>query len=207
VELQDLLIQKLSSKGILAYVAVSMLGNGEGTTAALADLVKAQTSVIREGLQELALEAPTLCRKAPKNKWSCGEIPAGEGLLVQNLDLKDSRRKDFLDDAKKIYEWANRDSGLRFTMNSADGSAVSKFLRQYKDWDRGMWQQALRNRFTSEVVLSQPLYLWLGRIAEYVDAPLDRYGKPMKHGGGKHEQAAITRKHNREAVERAIARA
>lgn len=205
--MQDTLIQQLSSKGILAYVAVSMLGNGEVTTAALAELVKSQAGAIREGLHELSLVAPVVCRKAPKNKWSCGEIQAGDGVIVQILDSKDSRRKDFLDDVKAIFEWANRDSGMMFTMNSADGSAVSKFLRQYKDWDRPMWQQALRHRFTSEVVLSQPLYLWLSRIAEYVDAPLDRYGKPMKHGGGKHEQVAATRQRNREAVANAIARA
>ena len=84
--MQDTLIQQLSSKGILAYVAVSMLGNGEVTTAALAELVKSQAGAIREGLHELSLVAPVVCRKAPKNKWSCGEIQAGDGVIVQILD-------------------------------------------------------------------------------------------------------------------------
>jgi len=205
MELQSEIIEKLTWRGLLAYVAVSLAGHAEASTAALAGLVKAQTPVVLEGLRELAEVAPTLCRKAPKNKWGCGEIKAGEGTVVQNLDCVDSRRKEFLDDVKRIYEWANK--GLTFTMNSADGLAVKRFLRQYKDWDRPTWQQALRNRFLSEVSTSQPLCMWLVRLVEYIDTPLDRYGKPMENGGGKHGETATVRQRNREAVERAVANA
>ena len=205
MELQSEIIEKLTWRGILAYVAVSLAGHAEATTAALAGLVKAASPIMREGLEELSVVAPTLCRKAPKNKWGCGEIKAGEGTVVQNLDCVDSRRKEFLDEVKKIYEWAN--PGVTFTMNSADGAAVSRFLKQYKDWDRLMWQRGLRNRFLSEVSKSQPLYMWLGKLVEYLDTPLDRYGKPMENGGGRHGETATVRQRNREAVEQAVAHA
>ena len=158
---------------------------------------------MREGLEELSRLFPEVVRKSSSTKWVVG---SGKAEPLQILDSAAGRRKDFLDDLKAIWEWGNK---VPFTMNAADGAAVARWLKQNKEWTREQWRQALRNRFLSEgIVKSQPVYLWLARLVEYVEAPLDRYGRVMPNGvGGKVGQAVGVEQSNREAREAAVAAA
>jgi len=205
IDLDPGVISKLESyRGTLAYLAVRVRGECEGTTPFFAEVVNCQTAVMREGLEELSRLFPEVVKKASSTKWVVGSGKAAEE-GVQILDSAAGRRKDFLDDLKAIWEWGNK---VPFTMNAADGAAVARWLKQNKEWSREQWRQALRNRFLSEgIVKSQPVYLWLARLVEYVEAPLDRYGKVMLHGGGKLEQSVNTEIGNRAAREAAVAAA
>jgi hypothetical protein len=198
------LLEGLTYRGVLALVAVTALGDGLWTTAQLAQAVSCNSSLMLEGMGELHTAAPGLVAKQVKMKWPVGTGVANE-FQLQILDSAASRRTDFLDDVKAIFEWGNK--GLQFTMNAADGLAVQRWLKERKDWTREMWRVALRNRFLSEgIVKSQPIHLWLGRLVEYLEAPLDRFGKLMPNGvGGKHGAAIGTENSNRQAREIAIA--
>ena len=203
ISIDTAIIEKLSSKGVLAYLAVVMADGTEASTASLAGLVRCQTAVMLEGLKDLSVAAPELVAKA-KTKWRCGVVKSGDGVVLGCLDLQAERRKEFLDDVKAIWEWGNK--GMTFTMDALDGRAVGKFLNQYREWDRQMWQKALRNRFLSEgIVRSAPLHRWLGLLVEYAEKPLDRFGKQMENGGGKRGETITIREQNREAVARAVA--
>lgn len=205
ITLQTEIIERLSSKGVLAYVAVTLAEGSEATTAVLAALVRCQTAVMLEGLKELVLEAPELAGKAPKNKWRCGVVQVGAGEVVQNLESSMERRKSFIDDLK-IY-WDHRNPNFQFSMDAQDGLQIKRFLDSHPDWTQDMWRSALNNRGKSDVNHAQRLFSWVGKLSEYSASPLDRYGKPMLNGGGKHEEAATVRQRNREAVESAISNA
>jgi hypothetical protein len=123
------------------------------------------------------------------------------GVVLQNMES--DRRKAFIDDLKKYWDWAN--PTVSFIMNGADEQAVNKFLREHKDWTQEKWRNALKNRCLSEVNHAQSLFAWVSRLAEYSATPLDRYGRPMMNGGGKHGEAASIRDRNREAVATAVA--
>ena len=85
---------------------------------------------------------------------------------------------------------------------------LARWLKQNKEWSREQWRMALRNRFLSEgIVKSQPIYLWLARLVEYVEAPLDRYGKVMVNGGGKVGEAITREQSNNAARQQAVAAA
>jgi hypothetical protein len=204
ITLETETVEKLSSKGVLAYIAVVMADGTEVSTASLAGLVRCQSAVMLEGLKELSVAAPERVAKT-QNKWRCGVVKAGAGEILQNLDSDTERRKAFIDDLKKYYEWANH--GLLFSMVAMDGVTINKFLRTHKDWTQEMWRKALQNRAKSEVNHAQGLYAWVDKLAEYSAAPLDRYGKPMVNGGGKHGEAATVRERNRSAVAVAVANA
>ncbi len=204
ITLDTTIIEKLSSKGVLAYIAVVMADGTEASTASLAGLVRCQTAVMLEGLKELCVQAPERVGKSG-TKWRCGVVKAGGGEILQNLDSQSERRKAFIDDLKKYFEWAN--PGLSFTMIAMDGVAINRFLRLHKDWTQDMWRKALNNRAKSEVNHAQGLLSWVDRLAEYSASPLDRYGKPMVNGGGRHGEAANVRERNREAVAIAVANA
>ena len=204
IDLDPGVISKLESyRGTLAYLAVRVRGECEGTTPFFAEVVNCQTAVMREGLEELSRLFPEVVKKSSSTKWVVG---SGKAEPLQILDSAAGRRKDFLDDLKAIWEWGNK---VPFTMNAADGAAVARWLKQNKEWNREQWRQALRNRFLSEgIVKSQPVYLWLARLVEYVEAPLDRYGKVMLNRvGGKVGQAIGVEQSNREAREAAVAAA
>jgi hypothetical protein len=197
------LVEKLSSKAVLAYVAVSMSDGTEVSTAVLAARVGCQTAAMLEGLKELSVAAPERVAKSG-TKWRCGVVKVGEGEVVQSLSPEMERRIAFIDDLKKYYEFKN--PGSLFTMIALDGVAVSKFLRLHKDWTQEMWRNALRNRGKSEVNHAQGLYAWIGKLAEYSASPLDRYGKPMVNGGsGGNGKAAIREHINRQGDEAYIA--
>jgi len=200
------IIEQLSSNGVLAYIAVKIADGTEATTAALAGLVRCKTGNMLDGIKEVSVSVPELVAKVPKStKWRCGVVKSGDGVILQNLDSATERRIAFIDDLKKYFEWAN--PGTMFTMMAMDGMAVNRFLRIHKDWTQEMWRKALNNRGKSEVNHAQGLYAWVDKLAEYSAAPLDRYGKPMVNGGGKHGEAASIRDRNREAVAAAVANA
>lgn len=206
IALEQEIIEKLSSKGVLAYVAVTLAVGAEVTTAVLAGFVRCQTAVMLEGLKEVAVAAPGLVVKAPKNKWRCGVIKAGAGEIVSSSS---ERYREFVDDLKKYWDYLGL--GLVFAMGGKDGIQIRRFLSEHPQWNRQDWRNALNNRRTSIVrygnaPATQPFWTWIGRLDEYAAGPLDRFGKPVENGG-KHVEAESTKQRNREAVERAIANA
>ena len=204
ISLETETVEKLSSKGVLAYLAVVMADGTQASTASLAGLVRCQSAVMLEGLKELSVAAPERVAKTG-TKWRCGVVKAGAGEVLQNLDSETERRKEFIDDLAKAWEWAN--PGLTFSMLAMDGAAINRFLRTHKDWTKPMWKRALFNRFTSEAINpSQSLFAWVGRLEEYAAKPLDRYGKQMVNGGGNGKADTIQQR-NREAVANAVANA
>lgn len=195
------ILEGLTYRGVLALVAVTALGDGLWSTAQLAQVVSCNSSLMLEGLHELHTAAPALVGKQSKTKWPVGSGEANE-FQLQILDSEGARRKDFLEDLKAIFEWGNK--GLPFTMTAADGLAVQRWLKANKGWEREHWRTALRNRFLSEgVVKSQPVHVWLGRLVDYVAAPLDRYGKIMENGIGGKVGEAITREQSNNAARQA----
>jgi hypothetical protein len=204
MEIDKEIVGSLTYRGVLAYVATQALGRGKWTTAELAQSVSCNTSLLLEGLQELHTVAPEVVGKQFGFKWEVGGEEQKDS--VQILDSQQGRRKDFLDDLKRYWDWGN--PNVPFTMTASDGAAVQRWLKKNKEWDQPMWRQALKHRCMSEVNHSQALFAWVGRLAEYSATPLDRYGKPMPNGiGGKHGEIATVRQRNREAVEQAIANA
>ena len=191
------ILEQLSSKGILAYIAVSLAGNATASTAALAGLVKAQTGVTLEGLKELAVVAPQAVQKAGKTKWQCGS--GGEGLVVQNLDSE--RFKTFVDDLKKYHDFLNPD--IPFSMGGSDGTAIRQFLRDHKEWAQGMWRTALTNRSQSVKKFgngsrTESFVSWIRRLGDYAGGCLNAYNKPVE-GSGNVGKAIATEQSNRAA--------
>lgn len=209
IQLDTAVLDRLTSCGVLAYVAVKMAEGSEATTAALAGLVKTRTGIMLEGLKELSVEMPGLVekKKSKSQKWCCGEIKAGDGVVVQSLDSE--RYRLFVDDLKKYWDYLNPD--LAFEMGGKDGSQIRIFLRDHRGWVQETWLTALRYRAISIVkyghaTRTEPLWTWVGYLAEYVAGPKNQFNKPVE-GSGKHGEASVTRDRNREAVERAIANA
>lgn len=199
-------VEMVTYRGVLAYVAVRTLGDGRWTTAQLAKVVSCNTSLMLEGMQELHGVAPEYVHKQDKMKWPLGSGVA-DGEKVQILESDSARRKDFLDDLKNSFEWAN--NGMPFTMNAADGRAVQAWLKENKHITRPEWKKAIYYRYMSEgIIKTQRLYLWLGRLNEYLDAPKDRFGKSMPNGiGGKHGEAIGREQGNYAARQSAVAAA
>ena len=203
ITIETELLESLTYRGILALVAATALGDGQWTTAQLSQAVSCNASLMLEGMGEIHTAWPEFVGKQVKTKWPVGTGVASE-FQLQVLDSAASRRKDFLDDVKAIFEWGNK--GLSFTMNASDGQAVQRWLKERKDWTREMWRTALRNRFLSEgIIKSQPIHLWLGRLVDYLEAPLDRYGKTMVNGGGKVGEAITREQSNNAARQQAVA--
>lgn len=197
INLNSEIISQLSSKGVLAYVAVSLAVGTEATTAALAGLVKVQTAAMLEGLKEVSTVAPELVAKAPKNRWRCGVIKAGEGVVLQNLDS--NRFRDFVDDLKKYWEHLNPITPP-FQMGGKDGVQIRKFLNDHPDWTSDNWRSALKSRATSVVrhglgTRSEPLWVWVGVLDAYASGPIDKFKNQV--GNGKAAEAA---NRNREAA-------
>jgi hypothetical protein len=203
ITLRSDILNTLTYRAVLAYVAVSALGDGEWTTAQLASMVKCNSSLMGEGLQELSSVARTVVDRASRMKWKVGSgSPDTTALVV--MDERRIRRREFTDDLKMYWEHQNK--GVPFAMTPRDCKAVDQFLRDNPTWERRMWQRALNNRFHSVVNRSQQLFSWVPRLVDYFDYPLDAYGKPRGENG-KHEQAATTEAGNRLAREQAIAKA
>ena len=181
VTIDTSIIENLSSNGILAYVAVKMAEGKEATTAALAGLVRCKTGNMLDGLKDVAVAVPELVAKAPKNRWRCGVVKAGEGVVLHNLESE--RYRVFVDDLKKYWDFLN--PTLPFEMNGKDGAQIRKFLSDHRQWTQADWRNALNHRKTSVVrfsnaASSQPLWVWVGRLDDYAAGPIDRYNKPVE---------------------------
>jgi len=196
IELKQEIVERLSSKGILAYVAASIAGSGEASTAALAGLVKAQTGVMLEGLKELAVEAPDAVRASGRGKWQCGALMAGTGVIVQNLDSE--RYKTFVDDLYTYWNFLN--PLIPFSLSGKDGAVIKRFLRDHPDWEREDITKALKHRIISIVKhgaasRSEPFYSWVGSLDKFAAGPINQYGRPVE-GSGKHGQAISIEQQN-----------
>lgn len=198
VVLKQEIIDKLSHNGIMAYVAVSLAGDVEATTAVLAASVRVTSTLMLDGLKELAVGAPWLVAQAKRGRWLCGTYRTGE-VSVQKLDS--TRYKDFVDDLKKYWDYLN--PGLPFSMGGADGAAIRQFLNDHKEWGYPHWRAALRNRAKSPVSKSAPIYAWVRKLSDFAAQPLNEYNKPQE-GTGKHGQAISVEEANRSAREQVV---
>lgn len=178
-------IEKLSANGVLAYVAVKIAEGTEATTAALAGLVRCKTGNMLDGLKDVAVAFPELVAKAPKNKWRCGTVKAGAGVVLQSLDSE--RYRVFVDDLCKKY-WAYLNPDLPFEMNGKDGIQIRNFLSDHRQWIQSDWLKAMHNRALSVVKFghasrSEPIWAWVWRLDDYAAGPKDRYNKPVEGSG------------------------
>lgn len=201
IQLENELIDKLSNAGIIAYLAVSLADGSEATTAVLAGLVKARTNVMLDGLKELSVEAPEKVTLIPKTRtWRCGVIKSGDGVVVQNSESSE-RYRVFVDDLKKCWDFLNPQ--LDFSMNGKDGVQIRLFLKDHPRWTQQEWLTAFRHRAISiakykHASRTQPHWVWIGRLADYFEEPLNEYNRPVS-GGGKVGKAIGVEDANREA--------
>ena len=202
IHLEVAILDRLSSRAILAYVAVKMADGSEASTAILAGLVRAQTSVMREGLNELSVAAPGAVSKAPKNRWRCGVVKTNDGGQV--LQIVDSERyRSFVDDLKKYWDYLNPEHV--FAMEGRDGEAMRRLLIKHRTWTQEEWRMSLQHRKDSVVKFNhasrtEPFWKWVGRLDEYLGGPLNEYNKPAETGG-KRGQAISIQEGNRAAGE------
>jgi hypothetical protein len=199
IHLEVAVIDMLSSKGVLAYVAVQMADGTEVTTAVLAGLVRVQTAAMLEGLKELSVTAPGAVTQVGRH-WRCGVVRSTDGGEV--IPIVDSDRYRILvDDLKTYWEFINTDPStgelLRpFVMDGRDGAAIQAYLRKHRTVTREDWQKALNHRKNSVVkfghaTVSEPFWKWVRRLDEYAAGPLDRFGKPAEMGGKRGEAINI----------------
>ena len=202
--LDTAIIEQLSSNGIVAYVAVKMADGTEATTAALAGLVRCRTGVMLEGVKEVSVADPELVAKAPKNKWRCGVVKAGEGVVLQSLESE--RYRAFVDDLKKYWDYLN--PTLPFEMGGKDGIQIRRFLSDHRQWIQSDWRDALNHRKSSvlkhgHASRSAPLWTWVGSLDVYASGPLDRWNKPVEGSGN--GKAFDREQRNRQGSEEYIA--
>lgn len=195
VQLSEEIIEKLTYRGVLAYVAVSVAGSGVYTTALLASSVRCKTETMKDGMDELSVHHPDVVQWiAKKKRWYIG----GAANPVGALEEKDRRRENLVDDLKRYWDFLNPQTP--FSFGAPDGFAVGQFLKRNRAWSRAMWIGALRNRCKSEINKSESIYRWLSKLEEYAAGPLDRYMKPLE-GAGKHGEAVSREAANRAARE------
>lgn len=192
--LDESVVEKLSSKGLLAYVAVKRAGDTYATTAELANLVKASTASMLEGLKELEAADPqavTAVKVYKKPRWRCG-IGGGGGGPVQLLEST-SRYRDLVDDLKKYWDHMNKAAAFPFT--GPDGVAVRQFLAEHPGWTSVEWRKALRNRAMSvrlgNASASEGICRWVRRLGDYLAGPLNAYNKPVEGSGNAGKAIAL----------------
>jgi hypothetical protein len=196
IQLDGTIIEKLGWKGVLAYLAASISGGGLYRTAVLASAVNCTTPVMNEGMNELMLSQPHIVQWLKQDqKW----LITGDANAVTVLEEKAERRHALIDDLKIYWDCLNK--GFPFCFTAKDSVAVSNFLKGHRAWTHVEWRQALNNRARSEINKSQPIYLWIGRLHEYAAGPLDKFMKPMEHGGGAGGKALSIEAANRAARE------
>jgi len=178
------ILTKLTSRGVLAYVAVAIAGDNILSTASLAALVRTQTAVMLEGLKELSSEYPEKVRPVRRGRWECG---SGSGVGTPILGLESQLRfRDLIEDLKKYWDYLN--PTIAFSFSGADGHAVRAFLSDHPTWERKMWQTALNHRAGSvknfgNASRTQALVRWVRKLGDYAAGPLNQYGKPVEGSG------------------------
>jgi hypothetical protein len=200
IQLNEKLIEKLTFKGVLAYVAVSYAGSGVYTTALLASAVQSTTGLMREGMGELAIHYPTIVQwLSQARRWQIGGAPGS----MEVLEEESVRRINLIDDISKYWTFLNPE--VPFSFGAPDGNAVRQFLKRNRQWKREDWQKALNNRAKSVINKSDPVYRWLVGLEAYASSPLDQYMKPMTNGGGRAGKAIDLEQANSAARQAAIA--
>lgn len=194
------ILTKLTSRGVLAYVAVSIAGDNILSTASLAALVRAQTSVMLEGLKELSSEYPEKVRLEKRGRWACG-IGGGGGGPILGIDVS-LRFRDLIDDLKKYWDYLN--PTIAFSFSGGDGHAVRAFLSDHPTWTRKMWQDALNYRAQSvknfgNASRTERLVGWVRRLGDYAGGPLNQFNKPVE-GSGNAGKAIANELANSQAV-------
>jgi hypothetical protein len=197
VVLKQETIEKLTHRGIMAYVAVSLAGDVDASTSMLAGLVRVQPTVMLEGLKELAVAEFGMVRPGKKGRWLCGSPTAGVAVATTGTE----RFAAFVEDIKKYWDYLNPD--LPFPMGGADGAAIRHFLADHKEWGQEHWRPALSNRARSPVSKSAPIYTWVRKLSEFAAEPLNEYNKPQE-GTGKKGVAISVEEANRSAREHVL---
>jgi hypothetical protein len=72
IKISTEIIEQLTYRGVLAYVASTVLGDGKWKTAALAGAVACNTSLMLEGMGELVAAAPMFAAKGATSTWVVG---------------------------------------------------------------------------------------------------------------------------------------
>jgi len=191
------IIDKLSANGVMAYIAVKRADGTEATTAALAGLVRCRTGVMLDGIKELSVAVPELVAKAPKNKWRCGVVKAGDGVLLQSLESE--RYREFVDLLKKYWDALN--PNIPFSMGGREGMAIRRFLQDHHEWGMDELTLMVRHRFLSvrdygHRTRSESFVGWIGKLGDYAAGPLDGYNRPVQ--GASNGKAAIREQSNRQ---------
>ena len=203
IKLHNDILDKLSHRGILAYVAVTLAGDATLTTAVLAASVKISSAIMLEGLTELAVVAPEAVIRKDK-KWICG-LGGGEE-PKPNADLE--RFRLLIDDLKKYWDYLNPE--IKFSMAGPDGLAIKTFLKDHQTWTQDMWRTALNNRKTSVLHFgngsrTEAIFTWVRKLGDYYSGPLNSFNKPVE-GSGKHGKVVSLEQQNRLAREQYLTR-
>jgi hypothetical protein len=203
IKLHNDILGKLSHRGILAYVAVTLAGDATLTTASLAGSVKVASAMMREGLKELEAMAPEAVVKNKKG-WVCGLGGGEEPKRNEGLD----RFRALTDDLKKYWDFMN--PGLPFPMGGRDGVAIKQFLTDHPSWSQDMWRVALNHRKNSVMYFAhgsrtESLFTWVRKLGDYFAGPLNAFNKPVE-GSGKHGKVISLEQQNRLAREQYLAR-
>lgn len=202
ITLENSIIDGLSSKGVLAYVAIRRCDGKICTTAVLAESVRSQSGAMLEGLKELELAAPGLLRKQG-TKWLCGSCAVEGGGEV--ISVASDRFRMFVDDLK-LY-WDSLTDSSPFSFTPADGAAIRRLLTNYQAWGKEQWLPALRFRWISvhkygSASPTQPFHEWIPKLPSYSGGPLDRFGKPIHAESERHAKVTDIQRGNREAGSR-----
>lgn len=195
IHLQEEILEKLSSRAITAYVAVSLAGNALCTTATLAGLVRSSTAVMLEGLKELIVETPEIVARDGKNKWKCGTGGSNGGVVLDS-----QRYRAFVDDLKNYWVFVN--PTIPFNLSGPDGAAIRQFLRDHATWNQAEWVVALRFRAISvwnfgNGSRTEAFVRWVRRLGDYAAGPLNKFGKPVE--GSESGKAIAIEQSNRQA--------
>lgn len=200
VVLKHEILDKLSHRGIMAYVAVTLAGVVDASTSTLAGLVRVQPAVMLEGLKELAVAEYGTVRPGKKGRWLCGPAVNGAGVASTTGT---ERYAVFIDDLKGYWDYLN--PGLPFAMGGADGAAIRRWLADHPNWERQHWRRALWNRSQSVVVKSAPFFTWIPKLSEHAAESLNEYNKPQE-GTGKKGVAINVEEANRSAREHVLSK-
>lgn len=203
IKLHNDILEKLSHRGILAYVAVTLAGDATLTTATLAGSVKVGSAIMLEGLKELSVMTPEAVIQK-KNQWVCG-LGSGEE-PVRNPDL--DRFRALTEDLKKYWDFLNPE--LPFSMGGKDGVAIKQFLKDHMNWTQEMWRVALNNRKNSVVYFAhgsrtEAFFTWVRKLGDYFAGPQNSYNKPVE-GSGKHGKVISLEQQNNLAKQQYLGR-
>ena len=78
-----------------------------------------------------------------------------------------------------LVYWKEKNPGQEFFWMRKDRRALDELLKCFPKLEFSTFKQWLLHRAWSEVNQSELPRRWLGRLSEYAEGPLDRYGKPL----------------------------